>query len=68
MEFLNQNLTYSKTFKNLYIKGNLKKIFIFDLLNLSIRKTYIKKEKLEKIKRNKEYKTSISKLVQRSRQ
>ena len=26
MDFLNQNLIYSKTYKNLYIKGNLKKI------------------------------------------
>ena len=30
--FLNQNLIYSKTYKNLFIKGNLKKIFYFWLI------------------------------------
>jgi len=30
MDFSNQNLIYSKTYKDLSIKGNLKKIFTFD--------------------------------------
>ena len=66
MDFLDQNLTYSKTFKNLFIKGNLKKIIYFRLIKSIQKKIYVKEEKLVKVGRNKEYKSSISKLVQRS--
>ena len=68
MDFLNQNLTYSKTFKNLFIKGNLKKIIYFRLIKSIQKKIYIKEEKLEKVGRNKDYDSSISKLVQGSLQ
>ena len=68
MDFQDQNLTYSQTFKNLFIKGSLKNFFILDLLNLSLSKiTHKRKKKLEKIRRNKVFK-STPKLVQMSLQ
>ena len=44
MDFLDRNLTFSKRYKNLFIKGK-KRSFIFDLLNLSISKPSHKKKR-----------------------